>query len=193
MNTRNLWILSILMFCVFIVWCAGNKTSNSEDTEKKTLQEIVNATWFNISFVDPMWDGKTIPEGQWCSIFDGEGETPKLLIENIPDNTLALSISYSDRSFAANDNGWHGIIGITIEPWQTSVTIPSIPGETLALPDDMFVIEEARSQRSKGGVYLPPCSGWSGNEYYITVDALSTVDIENADILGSKDIEMWVY
>ena len=135
----------------------------------------------------------TVPEGQWCSTFDWQGSTPELSVENIPTWTKALSMSYSDRSFAANDNGWHWIVWITIQDELSYVDVPSIAWESLELPENMFVIEEARSSRSSGWAYLPPCSGWNGNEYYLTVTALDSTDVATANVLATQDIEMWVY
>ena len=182
-------IATMILFLLILVWCTGNKTTIDSSA---ILQETIPVTELELSFIDPIWDGITVPEGQWCSMFNGNGSSPEIQVHNIPEETLSLSIAVSDRSFTANDNGWHGIFGLLIEN-STSTIIPSIPGESFEVDDNVFVIEEARGGRSKGGIYLPPCSGWNVNEYYITVQALDSTDPTTANILATQDIELGAY
>lgn len=148
-----------------------------------------------VSFADKAWDGITVPEGEQCSMFGGNGSSPSLIVSNIPDGVNALIISFSDRSFKANDNGGHGIIGIWLEEGQKSVTVPSVLAESLEMPEGMFIEANFRSNRGKSGAYLPPCSGGRGNEYYATIKAVyrSDNDTEESMLLGESIIEMGRY
>jgi hypothetical protein len=80
-------------------------------------------------------------------LFEGNGSSPEMLIENIPYGTKIISISYNDRTFAKNDHGGHGIVAININETDNSVTIPSFKGESFELPENMFVLKKFRSDR----------------------------------------------
>jgi len=203
MNSKIFWTIIIWFLLLFLNSCnqASEISENQSmvDMEIEVIEEIqepveiVDMSTLQISYTDPIWDGITVPEGQWCSMFEWNGSTPELLIENIPDGTQVITIAYSDRSSAENDNGGHGIVGINIANWNNSVIVESIAGESFDLPDNMFVVEVSHSAKSNGWAYLPPCSGWSGNEYYISLKALDSKDIEIANELASWEIEMWIY
>ena len=87
------------------------------------------------------------------------------------------------------------MIGIWISDNQSSVTIPSIPGETNEMPQGMFIENKFRSNRGEDGAYLPPCSGGRGNEYYATVKSVykGESDKDESRLFGEGTIEMGKY
>lgn len=152
----------------------------------------------DVSFVNSEWDGITVPEGQHCKMFDGNGSSPALKVENIPEGANALIISFSDRSFRPNDNGGHGMVGLWLSEGAESAMVSSIAGESNEMPEGMFVHAKFRSNRGSDGAYLPPCSGGRGNEYYAKVTAVFKTEssTENSPVLSELaegSIEMGKY
>ena len=154
-------ILSI--FSLFLFGCATTG-GNEPATTMAQLQ---------VSFADPIWNGKVIPQGQQCKRFGGNGSTPRLVVRNIPSEANAIIVEYSDRDYAQMDNGGHGKIGYKIQQGTNEVTIPSVPGHTFTLPDGFFMISSHGAPSwDQAGAYMPPCSGGSGNLYYATIKAV---------------------
>lgn len=125
MKIPSILTLSFISTLLALSSCTTEQNTIAEESAPLSQQEVTEDTSgvemqtevaddMSISFTDAIWDGITVPQGQWCSTFDGEGATPELFIENLPAGTAAISMAYSDRSFAANDNGGHGIIGMNI-------------------------------------------------------------------------------
>ena len=132
------------------------------------------ANKLQVSFADAKWDGKTIPYGQQCGRDNGKGATPPLIIKNIPPEANAIIFEYSDRTYAPMDDGGHGKIGYSIQPGTTEVQVPSIPGNTMSLPEGFFLVApHSNPAWDSAGAYLPPCSGGRGNSYYVTVKAVT--------------------
>jgi len=133
-----------------------------------------------IELDDPQWDGKTIAPAQRCRRFGGNGSTPALRVTNIPSDANVLVLEFSDKSFSPMDKGGHGIIGYRIPNGTNSVSIPAIAGHTFDLPAPFFVIAAHRKPAwDVPGAYLPPCSGGTGNLYYIRIQAISDPDVPN--------------
>lgn len=156
---------------------------------------VKKLSMLDASFVNSDWNGKTVPNGQQCKMFEGNGSSPEMKISNIPKGTNAILVSFNDNTFIKNDNGGHGIVGLWIKDDQTSVVIPSVAGESNDLPPGMFIEERFRSNRGKDGVYLPPCSGGLGNEYNASIKAVfksSSVD-ESSTLLGEGVIALGKY
>jgi len=150
----------------------------------------------NITFVDAAWDGRTIPPGQQCRRDGGNGSTPAIRVANIPPDASQLLIEFSDKSFMPMDKGGHGIIGFHLQPGTSEVTLPSLPGHTFDLPEPYFVVSaHRRASWDAPGAYLPPCSGGSGNYYYITIKALFAPDQleQMPKMLGRGKINMGRY
>lgn len=140
----------------------------------------------SVSFADAKWDGITVPKSQVCKWAGGDGSTPALKVSNLPSGTTKVLVLFSDFSHKPMDNGGHGQIGVNISN-ETSIIIPSVKGETKAMPTNMFIYKEHKGlKRGKTGAYLPPCSGGKGNSYYATVKALNL----NNEVLKSMDIQM---
>lgn len=192
---KNKVSFMIIMIGLTLSGCAGSKEAADlvyKEADFKTSDTLLA---LEVTFTDPEWDGITIPDGQQCSMFGGEGASPEILVNNIPEGANAVTVSFSDRTYKPNDLGGHGIIGVWVLDQQESITIPSVPGESSDLPEGMFIVSEYRSNRGSGGAYLPPCSGGNGNEYYATVQAVyvGQTDDEVSQVLGEAVIELGVY
>jgi hypothetical protein len=124
-----------------------------------------------VSFAGGGWTGQSLPPGQHCRRWGGDGATPPLRIEGIPAGVNAIILEFNDLDFAplATDGG-HGKIGFWHEGG-ASATLPAVPGGTATLPAGSFVEAHARGQNATGG-YQPPCSGGRGNVYAADVKAV---------------------
>ena len=142
----------------------------------------------DVDFVDSKWDGKTIPEGQQCQKFDGvKPGTPKLSVSGIPAGSDSVVLVYSDRDSKKMNNGGHGIMSYTLAKGANKVQLPIVAGHTYEMPKGFEMIAEHRGAGwDKEGAYMPPCSGGSGHEYYVTVQTYkgNTVNAEIVLELG---------
>lgn len=142
----------------------------------------------DVDFVDSKWDGKTIPEGQQCQKFDGvKPGTPKLSVSGIPAGSDSVVLVYSDRDSKKMNNGGHGIMSYTLAKGANKVQLPIVAGHTYEMPKGFEMIAEHRGAGwDKEGAYMPPCSGGSGHEYYVTVQTYkgNTVTAETVLELG---------
>ena len=154
-----------------------------------------NLPQLKVSFADPAWTGKAIPQGQHCQLFGGKGATPALKVENIPAGANAIIVEFNDLSFAplSNDGG-HGKIGYWVKG--SSAVLISTPGETDKLPEGTFIESRARAtgQYASPG-YLPPCSGGKGNTYVAEVKAVfkSQNDKDANKLLATGKITLGSY
>lgn len=146
------------------------------------------------SLADPTWDGKTVPAGQQCQKFGGKGSTPLISVNDIPEGANAIVMEYSDHTYQAMNHGGHGKFGYRIPTGSTTVTIPSMAGQTFDLPSGFFLIEAQRAPDwDKAGAYLPPCSGGSGNDYYVTVKAVKEVKGGIREVLAETEVPLGKY
>lgn len=144
-----------------------------------------------VSFADAAWDGKTVPAGQQCQKFGGKSpETPRFKISQIPSGTTEIVFEYSDRDYGPMDKGGHGIVDYKLDGKTTDLVVPSLPGHTFELSSPFNSVKAHQAPGwDKAGAYLPPCSGGKGNNYYVTVKAVSTKGSERK-VLAEKVIEM---
>jgi hypothetical protein len=146
-------------------------------------------------FADDAWNGRKIPDGQWCTKFAGEGATPALTIRGVPDAADAIVIAFNDESFGPMNNGGHGVLGFTIGP-DRPVALPSAPGETNDLPAGITIIQghkAAAAGYSPGTAYLPPCSGGIGNKYTATIKAVTMTGDASYDTLQEVKLKLGKY
>ena len=125
-------------------------------------------------FADPAWDGKQVPEGQWCTRFGGHGATPVLALTGVPPAADAIILAFNDETFGPMNHGGHGVVGFRITG-ERPVILPSVPGETNTLPKGVWKVRSHRvpaSGYSPGTAYLPPCSGGLGNQYSVSISAV---------------------
>ena len=149
------------------------------------------ASSMEVSFADTAWDGKTVPAGQQCQKFGGKTPgTPKFKIAQIPSGTTEIVFEYSDRDYAPIDNGGHGIVAYKLSDKATDVVVPSVPGHTFDLSSPFTGVKAHQGPGwDKAGAYMPPCSGGKGNNYYVTIKAVSAKGSEK-QVLAEKVIEM---
>lgn len=156
----GIW-LPALSFVIILSANAGDDQSTSK------VVDLV------LEFADAEWDGKTIPKGQQCREYGGNGASPGIVVKNIPPETNRLILEFSDATYAPCDNGGHGIVGYTIPKGSTKIIVPSIPGQTFDLPSGFTLIKEhcGASLGMQRGAYIGPCPG-IGNVYYVVVKAV---------------------
>ncbi|MES9854460.1 MAG: hypothetical protein ABW170_21815 [Candidatus Thiodiazotropha sp. L084R] len=153
-----------------------------------------NPPSLSATITDPIWNGRQIPSGQQCNKFGGTGATPPLSISQIPAGANAIVMEYSDRTYQPMDHGGHGKIGFRIQSGTSTVAIPSVKGHTFDLPEDFFLIEAQKAPSwDKEGAYLPPCSGGKGNEYYVTIKAVSESNGGIRKILSEVELPLGQY
>jgi len=136
---------------------------------------------FSASLTAP-WDGITVPEGQQCQLFGGNGATPEITLHGLPAGTASVRVEFNDKSYAPlADSGGHGVIGFTVSG--PDAVLPSVPGMTANMPANARVLAAARSggQYASPG-YLPPCSGGRGNRYMADVIAQDASGAELATV-----------
>jgi len=139
--------------------------------------------------LSPPWDGVNVPDGQQCRLHGGNGATPEISLQGLPEGTALLRVEFNDKSYAPlSENGGHGVIGFTVSGMD--VVLPSVPGMTADLPAGAEVLAAARSggEYASPG-YLPPCSGGRGNRYMADVIALDASGAE----LGRVPVELGRY
>lgn len=156
---------------------------------------VADPARLQVTFADPQWDGRTVPAAQRCRWAGGNGSTPPLRVDGIPRGANALLVEFSDRSYFLMDHGGHGEIGLWLRGAAQSVGVPAVAGESLELPEGMFV-ERAHQGwlRGHGGAYLPPCSGGRGHRYYATVRAVyKAAEGGESRLLGEGSIELGEY
>ena len=187
---RNRALLMMSFFVVTVPFVVEGVLSD----ESKAASKIAN---LKVSFVDPIWDGKTVPIGQQCQRFGGSNpSTPRLMIKGIPAETNAIIMEYSDRSYPPMDDGGHGKIGYRIPGNTKEIIIPSVPGHSFDLPEGFFIVSPHQAPGwDKAGAYMPPCSGGRGNSYYVTVKAVYQSSSENKEfkLIGQAVLELGTY
>jgi hypothetical protein len=150
-----------------------------------------------LELADSNWDGDRIPEGQQCLREGSENpSTPAMFVRNIPEGVDAIILEFSDRDFRPMDNGGHGQFGFMIPEGTGEAMIPSIPGNTLELPEDFFLVQEHRAVGvGPVGAYMPPCSGGTNHAYYVTVKAVALISLEEKTftVLGQGVLELGEY
>ncbi len=130
----------------------------------------------------PPWDGINVPDGQQCRLFGGNGATPMIILQDLPEGTAQMRVEFNDKSYAPlAENGGHGVIGFQVSG--PNAVLPSVPGMTAELPEGASVLAAARSggQYASPG-YLPPCSGGRGNRYMANIIALDAAGAELARV-----------
>jgi hypothetical protein len=148
----------------------------------------------SVTFTDPVWNGKRIPDGQHCKKFGGSGATPPLTVSNIPAEANAIVVEFNDKSYGKlSRDGGHGKIGFHITPGASTVMLPAVSGGTKSMPDGVWLVKKNRATggwRSDG--YLPPCSGGKGNKYEAEVYAV-IVSGDDYEEIAEGEIKLGKY
>ena len=142
-----------------------------------------DAAQLNVAFADAAWNGNAIPSGQHCGLQGGQGATPAMTVEGVPETATEIIIEYNDESYAplAYDGG-HGKLAHIATAGTTS--IPSVPGNSGDMPEGARIVASTRATGNYSATgYLPPCSGGKGNLYSADVKA---VDAEGKIVAFGK-------
>lgn len=176
MKTRLIFTLLSLVLAA-----CQSKTPLQGTEEITETPEPTPVLTLNLTFADSEWDGKTIPDGQQCQRQGGENpSTPRIQVNNIPEEADAIILEFSDRNYGPMDDGGHGKIGYKISEGTKEVVIPSVLGHSFDLPEGFFLVQEHKaSSYDTAGAYMPPCSGGIGNSYYVTVKAIREMSEED--------------
>ena len=139
------------------------------------MVETASAGELQVSFADPSWTGKKIPEGQHCKKFGGSGSTPPLKVAGIPQGTTAILVEFNDASYQPlSSRGGHGIIGFE-HAGDGETVLPPVPGGVNETPTGTWIEKKNRAKGAwKSPGDLPPCSGGRGNSYFAVVKAVDT-------------------
>lgn len=129
----------------------------------------------NVRFADPSWDGVSIPVHARCSRYGPAGASPELIVAGLPEGTRMVAVAFNDDSYRPlSTDGGHGTIAVAADGGVGWVLVPSVPGETAALPEGVMMLAPHRGRLSPGTAYLGPCSGGTGNHYSAEIVALRT-------------------
>ena len=174
--------------------------SACSDTSSNTprYQTAKDKVELNVSFADKKWDGKTVPKDEVCSDYNKNGgDSPALRISNLPKKVNYIILSFSDESFKGMSHGGHGVVGYEVKDANSTLTIPSIHGETFTLPKGFNSIRKHQGEqfKKKKGAYLPPCSGGNGNLYVVEIKAIERPSQKdgNYTLWGDANISIGVY
>jgi hypothetical protein len=179
----------IMAVCGTAVLLAACQTATYEPMSEKLPA-------LTVSFADTAWDGKTVPKGQQCNKFGGNGSTPSLVVEGIPAQANAIIVEFNDASYAElSTDGGHGKIGFWIEGGGKAV-LASVKGQTDEMPHGTFLEKRNRATGSFATPgYLPPCSGGAGNSYFANVKAVykAKSEYEKSKLLATGTIQLGKY
>lgn len=144
------------------------------------------AAELGLSFGSPEWTGKSVPRAGICLLHGGKGSSPEIVVSAIPRGARKLVLKFTDRDWQGE--GGHGVVGIGVPADAATITVPSFQGETDTLPPGLEKITSHLCSGCAGGIYLGPCSGGRGHQYFVTVqavDATGTVLAEGKLVLGN--------
>ncbi len=150
-----------------------------------------NISKLEVSFADSIWTGMRIPKEHRCRREGGDGSTPGLIVKNIPTEANALIMEYTFGPYLRKQfYGYFGIIGYEIPQGTSEVTIPSIPGGTLSLPDRFFLVSTPQPAMSRPGAYFAPCGRLDGYNYLVKVRAVYRPDLtdQKSKVFGKGEL-----
>ncbi|MGD9639355.1 MAG: hypothetical protein AB7U85_09915 [Alphaproteobacteria bacterium] len=126
----------------------------------------------DVKFARPSpWNGTKIPGAQVCQRDGGNGATPPLVINKIPQGTNAIIVEFNDLdNIYLSHGGGNGKIGYYHNGSTTAWLLP-VQGETTELPPYAFIEQLHRGRSARGTAYLPPCS--SGNNHLYVADVVA--------------------
>jgi len=152
--------------------------------------QVKQGSSLNVSFVNPLWNGKEVPMIGICKLCGGEGKSPELKISNIPDSANIIVIEFNDRDYnPLSQNGGHGAISVSSLK-KTEVIVPSIPEQTFDIPKEVSVEHAHRAPKGNQGAYLGPCSCGYGNRYFAVAKAVFRLQGKADKVLSQATIEL---
>ncbi len=186
LNKKLITSVTVLAIALGLSGCAGG------------YEPVPNMAKLDAKFADASWDGKIIPNKQWCSLYSGNGFTPEMIISNVPKGTNAIIMEINDEGYSKlSTNGGHGKIGFWINQDSSTITLMPVQGETSKdLPYGAFIESASRSTgRWATSGYLPPCSGGKGHMYSAEIKAVYKAKNkdEKSKLLGETYIQLGRY
>ena len=181
--------LVLMALVVLTVVSCGSKHKQPEQRKEpppptSIYQPADKVVKLKVTFVDHEWDGQYIPPGQQCYMYGGQGATPRIRVENIPEKANALILEFSNKTYGPLDYGGLGVLIYTFKQGSTSVVVPPAPGNSDNLPENFYSSAPHKEQKKYGGgVYLPPCSGGQAHYYELVVSAVFSAPLGNERIL----------
>ncbi|HET55696.1 MAG TPA: hypothetical protein ENN33_10830 [Ignavibacteria bacterium] len=162
----------------------------SQTPESVEVSDEVNE--LELSFADPIWDGVNIPDGQRCNACGEHGSSPRIYVDNIPENTDAILLYFSkglplnlNQKFGTGISTIgtsNGIIGYHVSNNDGKILIPSVAGHTSELPEGFFQVKQPLQKiDGERGAYLPPCDCDDRAWYFVHVKAVSINSSEPND------------
>ena len=108
----------------------------------------LNAQNLSATFADDEWKKAPVPKDHVCSNYNVEaGSTPSINLENIPENTDKIMLTFSDETFKGMRDGGHGVISYKVPDNSTSLNIPALQGETFDLPIGFKSVVKHRGEK----------------------------------------------
>ncbi len=177
-------------FAIFLglVLLFGNVFSQTPES----LEDSEVVVELELSFVDPIWDGVNIPDGQRCNACGEHGSSPEIYVDNIPENADAILLYFSkglplnlNKKFGTGISTIgtsNGVIGYHISGNDRKILIPSVSGHTSELPQGFFQVKQPLQKiDGERGAYLPPCDCDERAWYFVHVKAISINSSEPND------------
>lgn len=158
--------------CFFVCSCSEYKSAE-------------NAAELSVSFIDPNWDGKTIPVSGQCQNCGGQGFSPALRVRNIPGGADVIIAEFMDKSMGV----FHGALRFHVSQ-KSEFIIPSVPEQTLSLPKGAEIESEHRAPLGERGAYMAPCGCGDEYLYEATVFAIQTGSSGRKLLLGKGKITL---
>lgn len=166
---RRIPAFALLLVLMALLGCKASHFGYSAQGELVPL---------TVAFADAKWTGGAVPADEVCKKFGGANSaSPRLNVSGIPAGANALVIEFNDLTYAPlSSNGGHGAVLYALPGGGPSVTIPSVPAQTMNVPQGFTMLKKSAGDWPglENGAYLPPCSGGRGNSYVAIVYAVDT-------------------
>lgn len=179
------YTLTTLLLCLaaaslLLGGCGGTKAPR---TEGITL---------DVRFADRMWELGVVSTDGTCVTCGGEGMSPELIVRSIPTNAKAVVVEFFNVTMedpaAVADCGAFRVL----TRGQTELVIPSVPEQSMSLPEGVLVERQHGSATARPGAYLAPCTCEVMDRYEIqvTADKHEKWREESYEVLGQRRISM---
>jgi hypothetical protein len=165
----------IIYLCVACIFACSDSRFESADVVAD----------LSVSFADARWDGKKVPKCGQCTLCDGEGLSPTLIISNIPEGTDFLVVEYRDKTMGV----YHGAVKIPIA-FDNEYTIPSFHEQTYELPQGIEIESNHLAPIGNPGAYMAPCGCGYNNKYMAYVFAIKRENPGEKLLLGKGKIKL---
>jgi hypothetical protein len=145
-----------------------------------------------VQFADKMWEVGGASRDGTCVTCGGEGMSPELIVRGIPEKAKAVVVEFFNVTMedpaAVADCGAFRVL----TKGQTELVIPSVPEQSMSLPEDVLVERVHGSATARPGAYLAPCTCEVMDRYEIqvTADKHEKWREEGYEVLGQRRISM---